>query len=474
MKQNIPRWKVVALVVLSLGMLLCFGSVSRLEHLTRQAPLYLNYFAAAFALYLVACLLLWNVNLGDNRGLLIAIFTAAILFRVPFWFSEPSLSTDVWRYIWDGRLVSQGANPFAARVDALIVDREAEALRSRVQHQWMASPYPPAAQAAFGAIYALFPMSSTAMQVAFSLFDLGSGLLLVRVLQRLRLPSGRALLYLWSPLVVIEFAHSAHVDSLMILFVLVALLSSLNDRQVLSAVSLGLATVTKYVPVLFLPLFIRRWRWKGLSIYLGLTLIAYLPFLNAGLGVKPGTPGTGVWGAALIYARLWNTNAGIYFWLVNGLSNLGLAEAEIIIKAITILTLASIGVWWLWRAEQSEAGDGGRIIEGMTILLSAYLLLSATVFPWYVTLMIAIVAALPLDRSRAWRMVFIGWIYFSGAVNLSYLFYIDPGNPGEIEWVRTVEYLPLLLLLAGALILKMFENRQTAIKERSVRLSGDR
>ena len=72
-------------------------------------------------------------------------------------------------------------------------------------------------------------------------------------------------------------------------------------------------------------------------------------------------------------------------------------------------------------------------------------------------------------------MVLIGWTYFSGAVNLSYLYYIDPGTPGEIEWVRRVEYLPLLVLLAAALILKGSENRQAAsIEESSFKRSGGR
>ncbi len=461
MTRSMSRWKVLVLSVIGLGMLLCFVFVSRLEHLTRDAPLYLSYFAVAFVLYLIACLLLWNVNLGESRGLLIAIFAAAILFRVPFWFTEPSLSTDVWRYIWDGRLVSQGANPYSARVDALIVDREAEVLRSRVQHQWMASPYPPAAQVAFGIIYSVKPMSATAMQVTFTLLDLACGTLLLRILRRLHLPTGRGLLYLWSPLVVIEFAHSGHLDSLMIALMLLAVLSSLNDRQTLSAVTLGLATITKYLPALFLPVFLRRWGWRRLWIYIGLTVIAYLPFLNAGLGLLPGAEGTGLFGALRIYVRQWSTNGGIYFWLVNGLSKIGMAEPELLVRAISILAVVGIGVWLLVRRPKGQA-QNPVIIGDMTILLSVYLLLSAAVFPWYLTLMIPLLAALPTDRSTAWRLVLIAWIYFTGAVNLSYLFYIDPINPGEIEWVRWVEYFPLLLLLTVALTLRLVKNRRSS------------
>jgi hypothetical protein len=462
MIRKMSGWKTPLLLMLVLGMLLCFVLVSRLEHFTREAHLYLRYFMVAFTLYIIACSLLWNVNLGEYQWLPFAVFSVAILFRMPFWFSQPSLSSDVWRYLWDGRLISQGANPYLERVDALIVGGQAEVLRSKIQHQWMASPYPPAAQAAFGLIYLLFPMSATAMQVTFSLIDLAIGALLIRILKHRRLPSGRALLYLWSPLVVVEFAHSAHIDSLMILLVLVAALFTLNSRQTLSAVSLGFATVTKYIPALFLPVFMRRWSWRNVCVYIVSALIVYVPFLGAGLGIEPGNPGTGIFGALRIYLRQWSTNGGIYFWLVEIINQLGVAEPERIVKAITVLVLGMIGVWIYARPNDRDAPDGPMIIDGMILLLSAYLLLSAAVFPWYLTLLIALAAALPVDENPAWRLVLIAWIYFSAAVNLSYLFYIDPGNPAEIEWVRWLEYLPLLIMLAAALILKLYQSRQTS------------
>ena len=51
-------------------------------------------------------------------------------------------------------------------------------------------------------------------------------------------------------------------------------------------------------------------------------------------------------------------------------------------------------------------------------------------------------------------------VYFSAAVNLSYLFYLDPATPREIEWVRRVEYWPLFALLALAVALKFRRQRR--------------
>jgi hypothetical protein len=98
-----------------------------------------------------------------------------------------------------------------------------------------------------------------------------------------------------------------------------------------------------------------------------------------------------------------------------------------------------------------ERDNPESIIEQSIWLISVYLLLSAAVFPWYLAWLLA---CLPLMETRNVRgkVIFIaGWVYFSASVNLSYLFYLDPANPHEIEWVRRVEYLPLFGMLALSL-----------------------
>lgn len=75
-----------------------------------------------------------------------------------------------------------------------------------------------------------------------------------------------AAVYLWNPLVIVEFAHGAHVDSWMI-FSLVAAVWALLVRRSrwLSVVALVIGTLVKPVPALLLPLFVRRWGWGSVA-----------------------------------------------------------------------------------------------------------------------------------------------------------------------------------------------------------------
>jgi hypothetical protein len=192
----------------------------------------------------------------------------------------------------------------------------------------MASPYLPAAQVLFAAVYRLAPDSSTPFQVAAVLFDLLTGWLVTDLLRRLGLPRARALIYLWNPLVVVEFAHGAHVDALMICLMMAALWSLVVAWAAASAapttfsvVALAAATLTKGLPVLLLPVVARRWGWRRTIVYAGLIIAVCLPFaLGAGWGLTGPLDGEGLFGALRIYASRWNYNGGIYHWLEVGLS----------------------------------------------------------------------------------------------------------------------------------------------------------
>src|SRR5689334_16872053 len=55
----------------------------------------------------------WIVLTGQvSRPAFIVILTVAILCRVPLVFHPPYFSTDVYRYVWDGRVQGAGINPY--------------------------------------------------------------------------------------------------------------------------------------------------------------------------------------------------------------------------------------------------------------------------------------------------------------------------------------------------------------------------
>ncbi len=443
---------------------------------------------------------------GRDQIPLKLIWGFAILFRLVLLFTTPTLSDDVYRYAWDGHLLNQGVNPFALPVNDSALNAYEIPLREMVNHNWMASPYLPVAQLLFAFVTRIAPQSILAFQIASTVFDLLTGWLVVGLLKRFRLDPSRVLLYLWNPLVIVEFAHGAHVDSLMI-FLMMASLWVLGrwgwdsfhrsaverDRFALyaSVILLAAATLTKPLPLLLAPMFIWHWRWRGALLYAGSILAVLTLFAaGAGWGLFGELDGTGVFGATRIYFQYWNYNSGIYHWLevlLSGYQTLGAVPVEavgetplLLAKLITtgLLGAAVLGTSWLaWHSH----GDQLRILRLAAIPLGAYILLTPTLHPWYLTLIIPLLpflkylyeekfkigdqskmpatAGLPTEPKsvrnavRVIPQLFIWpWIYFSIAVAFSYLTYYDPVNLREYSQVRLLEYIPTYALLLWALV----------------------
>jgi hypothetical protein len=437
----------------------CFIGMVLLHDLRQHTIPFLGLYGLACLGYGIA--VYWLLRDGpDRRRTLPPILSLAILFRATLLFTTPpTLSDDVYRYIWDGRLTNAGVNPYAHAVQSPLLDRFDSPQRDLVNNSWMASPYLPAAQALFAAVYRIAPDSPLAFQVAAALFDLLTGWLVTDLLRRLGLPQARVLITLWNPLVIIEFAHGAHVDAFMILLMVAALWALVATRSNLpSVVTLAAATLTKGLPALLLPVVARRWGRRLTIVYTGLIIAACLPFaLRAGWGLTGPLDGQGLFGALRIYTARWNYNGGLYHWLeiwLSGYRTPGAVPPEIVgwgpIRAAKIVVAAALGLvliaaWWKGR----QCHDNLTLLRLATVPLAAYLLLATTVHPWYVTLIIPLLPfLLPKKREAARTGRFLlPWLTFSAAVSLSYLTYLDPANLREYDLVRIAEYVPLYLLL---------------------------
>jgi hypothetical protein len=437
---------------------------------------FLAYFLIAAGAYTLAV-----ARLGRDRLSLRAVWAFAILFRLTLLLtSPPTLSDDVYRYIWDGRLFNAGINPYAYAVDSPLLDQFDSPLRALVNHSWMASPYLPTAQALFAVVYRIVPDSPLAFQAVAAFFDLLTGWLVMDMLGRLGLPRVRALIYLWNPLVIVEFAHGAHMaDALMIFLTMAAFWTLVAPRSVArhtdwytsgSVVALAAATLTKGLPALMLPVVAWRWGWRRIFAYAGLVIALCLPFAwGAGWGLVGPLDGMGLFGAIRIYTAYWNFNGGLYHWLEVGLSGYptpGAVPPEVVgwgpIWAAKLITTGILGLvlvavgWKSWRhaAGPSSAGASSELamLRLAVIPPAAFLLLTTTLHPWYLTLVIPLLPFLLPQRGEATQSgrFLWPWLYFSAAVSLSYLTYWEPENLREYGFVRQVEYVPLYLLLVWA------------------------
>jgi hypothetical protein len=259
-------------------------------------------FGFAFGCYLVAIRV--AVRAAQTRPLLILIITAGIIFRLTLLFSDTIEEIDLYRYLWDGAVVTQGVSPFryapqqvlAASDDGTLPAELARLVRLRDRSPEMTAIlklihfgelptiYPPVSQGVFAACAWLTPQSAPLsarmilMKSWFVAFDLATLLLVIRLLALAGRPLGMALIYAWCPLLIKEVANSGHLDALAIFLTTAAAylaaqvlyfpgrLRSVRQTAVFASLLLGLAAGAKLYPVILAPLvagaFIHRRGWR--------------------------------------------------------------------------------------------------------------------------------------------------------------------------------------------------------------------
>src|SRR5262245_35795101 len=84
----------------------------RINDWSSRIPLFLGLFFAAFLIYLVLAVLGISGSFEKGSRLSATILGFAFLFRLTLFWCTPSLSEDIYRYIWDGRVQMAGINPY--------------------------------------------------------------------------------------------------------------------------------------------------------------------------------------------------------------------------------------------------------------------------------------------------------------------------------------------------------------------------
>ena len=398
----------------------------------------------AHAALLGGMLAAWWSARGAGAGPLRLALAAALAFRLVAVLGEPSLSDDVHRYVWDGRVQAHGVHPY--RLAPL--DPELEALRddswAQINHPELPTIYPPLAQAVF-LLVATPGAGPTGFRLAFGLADFGVVLVLGALLRRRRAPPERVLLYAWNPLAVLEVAGSGHVEPLGAGLLLLALLALGAGRAARAGAALAAAIQIKLLPAILIPTWAGRLRARGGAALLLVLAVTWLPYALTGPAVGGGT---------FEYAGRWEHNAPIYPavaglfealdlapWLKRGIAAAQQRLGDSCISwdflyrhvwpgDLARLTLAGLALAW-------AVGVGARVsdpVRQALLVLGGLLLLSPTVHPWYLLWVLPLAAAL-----SAWP-----WLLLAALVPLAYA-----TGATDVPWaLRGIEYLaPALLAL---------------------------
>jgi hypothetical protein len=397
-----------------------FAVISRIDGMVDNVGLFLTLFALAFVVY-VAVLLTVRRSAAGKRGRLLYMFCIAVVCRAVLIPAEPAMSTDIYRYLWEGRMIVHGFNPFAQAPDspelAFLIGENYDG----VSHKHMRTIYPPVSQGVFALAAWIRPDVQT-QKAFFVLFDLGTILLLISFLKLRSIDPFASVVYAWNPLVIFEAGHSGHLEPIGIFFLVLGLWLIARERRLLGFLAMGASFLAKYLAAVFVPYFLARRRyvvWVG--VFAVVAVAGYLPFASAG---------SGLFSSFKVYSSEWQFNGLLYKLLIAAVGDPRWTR--------WILT-AVLGALVLRQAIKQDD-----VLRFAFVVIGTGLLLAPTLYPWYV---MWIVPFLCFRLNRA-------WILFTGLVFISYWVWeiFSAGGEWELPWyLYLIEYAPFygLLLFDG-------------------------
>lgn len=358
---------------------------------------------AGSAVFLVVAFLCRGES--PNRGIFVWIVAVGIALRVIMIPSVPILEDDYFRYLWDGAVAAHGENPYRhapAEIRPGAEDLpcslrrltpEAEPTLRHINHPHLRTIYPPAAQVVFAISYFIKPWSLIAWRLVLSVFDAAALVLLVLILRSLGLSPLWITVYWWNPLCVKEIVNSAHLDVIILPFVLATVWTAVLRKYLSAAFLLAIATGIKLWPLILLPVVCApllrspRRLIAPMATYGILTGLIMLPVFLTGLGEDSGFTA---------YGKTWEMNDALYMLILWGVQSIiGLFSfAWNAQEAARVIVGAILGLWILWLFRRPSA-DAVETWDRALLTTAGLFLLSPTQFPWYYLWVIPFLAVRP-------------------------------------------------------------------------------
>jgi alpha-1,6-mannosyltransferase len=358
------------------------------------------------------------------------ILAVGIGLRLALALAHPMLSSDLYRYGWDGLVQTWDVNPYryVPANPALLFLRDGVFFANMNRPDYAHTIYPPAAQVFFVLVSAISRQLSV-LKLAVAALDIATLWALVRLLDRSGQRRAQLLIYAWNPLVLWEFSNNAHIDALAVLLLMLAVLATLERYPALGGALLGGAVLTKLLPALAFPALWPRGGWRmaaAAALAVAVLYAYYAAWQNVGWQVFGFLGG---------YRHEEALDTGSGYWL---LALLGHAvalpsRAGTIYAVIAVAALAALGAWVAFVRRPQTIGEvaacAGVLIATLTILLSPH-------YAWYYAWLSAFAALAP-----SWAAVWLS----SAAMAL----YVQTLPEGLIA--PSILFLPALALLPRAI-----------------------
>ncbi|MBK5277804.1 MAG: hypothetical protein JJE09_02965 [Bacteroidia bacterium] len=398
-----PRIKPLSwLLLLFTGLLYVFVEYSVMRHETLTLIICLT---ILFLIYL------WIVRSIDDYEVSFWI-AVSIGFRASLLLALPNLSDDFYRFIWDGRLLAAGYHPFAELPRYYIENKANIPGINNELFKLLNSPdyftiYPPVNQFVFWLSAKISPQSILGSVVVIrSLIiaaEVGSLLMIRKILKHYDLPAKNVLLYALNPLIILELTGNLHFEAFMIFFLLASFLFLIKGKLWGSALNFGLAICSKLIPIIFLPLLLTRLGLKRSLQFYAITafccMLLFLPLLSIDII-------SGFRESIGYYFKKFEFNASIYyiirewgFWKYgyNIIQTVGWRLAmysALLILFYTLLEgIKSYSLKSIFE-KLSTISVGLKEIDSQLLTSSLFVLFiyfafSTIVHPWYITTLVA-------------------------------------------------------------------------------------
>lgn len=440
-------WRLVLLVALGGLSLIAYLWAREIQDLRQDTIAFELAFFFAFILYLAATIHVLHTPFQSSALCLGLIALFAVLFRLQLLPMEPTLSDDMFRYIWDGRVQAQGVSPYRHPPNSPLLRSLREGDRSiwsNINRKSDITVYPPAAQASFAAIWHLVGDEPTGFKAVFVLIEMIAVVPLLLLLRFFNKPPELSIIYLWSPLLIFEIAHSGHLDALVLPLLALSFWARVQERPWLLGTSLGLATGIKLFPALLLPALIplspndRKPALKTVVGFLGIIALSSLPYLMMSGNIFAFIP---------LYMDQ-NFNMGLANIAFELAPKLKIDEADLA-NAITFGGLAVAGLIFLLR----PAASGRVALRRCVWIIAWFILFSQNLLPWYLLWLLPLIALFLESEGHSGMKPtpMVAWLIFSGTIALAYTFFIDWH---VIPAAQRLEFFPLYISLVLAFIVK--------------------
>lgn len=382
-----------------------------------------------------------------GASLIGGIFFIGLILRLLLIDNTPHLSQDFFRFIWDGHQLLNGYNPYLYLPDDIIESGSSHIPNASFLHASMGelssghyTNYPPLNQLFFAIAAWLGGDSVLAsviwMRIFIILADVAIFIYGIKLLRLLGKPMWLIALYYLNPFTIIELTGNLHWEGMMAFFLLASVYYLLVYKQWQSVLFVGYGILLKLLPVMVLPLLLRKLKFKKAFVYyiavLIVVVLGFLPFFSQDL-IDKYSASVGLWFGNFEF------NASVYYIIrAIGYQVTGYNIIQTVGKILPLITLVVIlGISFIRKNEFPEI-----LLSSVVFSFFTYLIFSTTVHPWYLTI--------PLLFSVFTKYRFM--LLWSFTIFLSYSAYSSESFT-ENSWFIAIEYILVLFIFIFELFL---------------------